>query len=442
MATLVRSFEAAARVPATRNRTQTFRAALAANPHYLIVGLLAAGLIPALRACRLPVRFAWGDLLQAWVGLMFQSVCLASLLYVLSGPLASTLGPVARRYWNEKRRLLLLAPFFGVLLWILGFGAGLVLTIGVLALLELMDRAREKHASLASPISAVMLPGAYLFAGLVLVFAYNNIIVSVRSYGLYDATFNHIDSLLLGGATVSSIAHQAARILPVGALKFLEFVYFGMFSQIGAGIILTGLTQGRSRALKLVGALLTAYSLALVCFYIWPSHGPYYSCPHHFAEFPRQLRAYATQMTLLARARSVWAGRGIPSIGTDYYIAFPCMHIAQPLIVMWFLRRWRRVLAALSIVNVMLVASIVLLEWHYLVDLLGGVVVAALAILFVNRGFRRANASPKSPSQNAVTISSADQILLCTQKDTQNQATSRLSPEAPAPESQEAHMDV
>jgi hypothetical protein len=27
------------------------------------------------------------------------------------------------------------------------------------------------------------------------------------------------------------------------------------------------------------------------------------------------------------------------TIGTNYYIAFPCMHIAQPLVVLWFFAR-------------------------------------------------------------------------------------------------------
>jgi membrane-associated phospholipid phosphatase len=39
-----------------------------------------------------------------------------------------------------------------------------------------------------------------------------------------------------------------------------------------------------------------------------------------------------------------------------------------------------------------MVVAILLLEWHYAVDLIGGVVVAALAILIVNSGsfsFRR-----------------------------------------------------
>ena len=61
-------------------------------------------------------------------------------------------------------------------------------------------------------------------------------------------------------------------------------------------------------------------------------------------------------------------------------IGFPCMHIALPLISIWFLREWRRVIMILAVFDFSLVASILLLEWHYIIDLFAGVLVAALAV--------------------------------------------------------------
>jgi hypothetical protein len=56
------------------------------------------------------------------------------------------------------------------------------------------------------------------------------------------------------------------------------------------------------------------------------------------------------------------------------------MHITQPLIVMWFLRRWKRILVVLAAYDVLLVIAIILLEWHYFVDILAAVPVAGIAI--------------------------------------------------------------
>ena len=81
----------------------------------------------------------------------------------------------------------------------------------------------------------------------------------------------------------------------------------------------------------------------------------------------------------------------IPQVATvnlvDYYIGFPSMHVAMPLIAVWFLRKWRKITVILIGFDVLLLISIVALQWHYLVDLAGGLLVAGLAI-FINRRFK------------------------------------------------------
>ena len=97
---------------------------------------------------------------------------------------------------------------------------------------------------------------------------------------------------------------------------------------------------------------------------------------------------YTIQKYTLANVNAVWEHKPKSQIGLDYFIAFPCMHIAQPLIVMWFLRRWKRILAFLILLNLVILVSVLLLEWHYVVDVLGGVLVALAAIVAVN-GWRK-----------------------------------------------------
>jgi hypothetical protein len=218
-----------------------------AHVHFCLTGLMAVALIPALHAARLPLRFDWPHLLEAWVGLMFQATFLACVLYVIGGPLRVTLRPVLLRYWNDKRRLILLVPLLAELGWLFGAAVAGLVTVAFVAFVELTERTRKQPGALLAATRSVMLPAAYLFAGLVMVFAYNNVIVSFRFFGAYDAVFNRLDSWILGGATVSGIAHHAGAHLSLGAYRFLEFVYFGMFSQIGAGIILVGLYRGMGK---------------------------------------------------------------------------------------------------------------------------------------------------------------------------------------------------
>ena len=61
------------------------------------------------------------------------------------------------------------------------------------------------------------------------------------------------------------------------------------------------------------------------------------------------------------------------------------MHIVQPLIVLWFFRARKGLLILLIAFDVLLVPAILLLEEHYLVDLIAAVPVAALAIAICGR---------------------------------------------------------
>lgn len=358
---------------------------LGRNAHFVASALLGVALFPALSSLKLPTRFDWPTYFVAyWFRLALDSICYAVVLYLIGFPFRETIQPVWRRYRESRRPLLLLVAAWVGFLWLFGPGLGLTLCVSLVAVLELVNRMREQRGELSGVAGAVFIPAAYLFLGLILIFAYNDIIVSLRFYGAFDALLNRMDARIMGGVTVSDMGHWTVRHLPTGILEFLEFVYFGMFTQIGAGIFLTGLAFGRKRAVQFIGAILTGYYLALILFFLWPSHGPYYLSASHFAELPHTLRTYTSQQRLLANAQMFWEHKGKDRIGLDYYIAFPCMHIAQPLIVMWFLRKWKRIVGFLVGVDVLLLAPVLLLEWHYVVDLLGGVVVALLAIGIVD----------------------------------------------------------
>jgi hypothetical protein len=345
--------------------------------HYWVSGILGVALVPALRWLHLPARFDLVTLGTAyWLVLAAQSIFAAAILYLIGMPRQDTLQPLLECYRRSPIRIVLLLFYFGILGWAFTWVKALILTVDTAALLEL--REQRKPQSLGT--AAVLIPALYFFTGFLLVLAYNCIIVSLRFNFAFDAAFKTIDTWLLLGGSVSNLSHWAVAHFPVSFFRFLEFIYFGMFPQIGAGIILVALSDGKARALQFVGTILMAYYIALGLFYLWPSQGPYYLCPGHFSRFPSSLRAYAIEKFLIAHALALWNHVPISRISTDYFIAFPCMHVTQPLIVLWFLRRWKRMVIILAAYDVLLVASILLLEWHYVVDLIGGVVVAGIAI--------------------------------------------------------------
>ena len=351
------------------------------SSHYWFSLLLGAALIPLLKWQGLPVAFDWLKLGSAyWLVLAAQSIFVATLLsFFMSSP---NWKSSLLRLLRERSRLLLLLIFFFALFWTLTWVKALIITVDTFAASEVFRKLSPTDRK--KVLSAVFIPALYLFGGFLLVFAYNDIILSLRFFGATDAVFNRMDRWLLHGFSVSDLCHWAVQHLSVSFFRALEFIYFGMFSQIGAGLILIALSDGRRRALHFVGTILTAYYLALVLFYLWPSQGPFYLCAGHFTVFPHELQSHAIQKWSLANSQGLWRHVPLHRISTDYYIAFPCMHIAQPLVVMWFLRRWKCILAVLAAYDTLLVVAIVLLEWHYLVDVIAGVLVAAAAILLVS----------------------------------------------------------
>jgi hypothetical protein len=313
-------------------------------------------------------------------------------------PRKEVLEPLLGRYRKDPLRIVPLLLFSAVVLWITHWLRALVLTVDAVALLELCNRRTPK--GLRQAAFAVLTPAAYLFFGFLMVLAYNNVIVSVRYNFATDPALAAIDRWLLDGRSVSELTHWALQTFPLSFFKALEFIYFGMFLQIGASLILLALSDGRTQALQFVGTVLLSYYLALVIFYIWPAQGPYNLCPAHFSRFPADLQSYNIQKTIIRDALALWNHEPISRISTDYFIAFPCMHIVQPIIVLWFLRRWRRLVVALLAYDALLVGAILMLEMHYVIDIVAALPVAALAIAITDGSFRSMRLEPQALSRN------------------------------------------
>jgi len=347
--------------------------------HYSISLLLGIALVPLLRRLHLPTAFDWTTLATAyWLVLASQSIFVAAVLCLIGFPGELVLRPLLDHYRREPLRIVLVLIYALILFYTLSWMKACILTVDTVAILEYRERGGFRRLRQAA--GSILVPALYLFAGFLVVLAYNSIIVSVRFNFAYDPAFNAIDKWMLHGHSVSDLSHWALGNFPLSFFKFLEFIYFGMFPQIGAGIILVSLVDGKNRGLQFVGAILMAYYLALGLFYLWPSQGPYYSCPAHFSRFPDTLQAYSIQKLLIAHAQRLWEHFPVQRISADYFIAFPCMHIAQPIIVVWFLRRWRGIVFSLCAYDALLIVAILLLEWHYLADIIAGVSVACMAI--------------------------------------------------------------
>jgi hypothetical protein len=356
--------------------------------HWAATFALGVLVVPLFILLRLPLAVEWSRLLTIyWIGLSLHSVALATLLVIIGFPLRDTLAPVWAHYKAQKARFALLAGFTAIMFWEFGFMSGLVLLVLASVLAEIVDRTRGDLTAIGRFSAPLLVPSVYLFLGLVMVFAYNDVIATVRRPSAYDWLYLKSDAYLLLGSSVSALAHKYLREIPAAGY-WAEVLYYGMFNQIGAGLIVVAVCRGWKEASRYVGTLLTAYYLGLILFLLWPSMGPFYTCATHFSDFPQSLRTYGAQLGMATKVHMLATNRSLIRVDTDYFIAFPCLHIAQPLVVAWYLRKWKRMLAFLIAYDVVLIPAILLLEWHYVADIFGGLAVGVLAIFLNDRRSR------------------------------------------------------
>lgn len=362
---------------------------------YALLATLSLLVIPAFLLAHLPFRI---DLLgfagAYWMGTASHGAFVAILLMLFGLPFRQTLTSFFQRYRRQKARIILAVLLAIGLSWLLGFWLGLVVTVDALALAEFMERKKD---AFEATLTEIFWPGLYLFCGILLVFALNHAIAGIRYLGTYDEAFRRLDWLIFR-ADVPSIARWSISHLPGWFLGLLQFSYFSLYPQIGGAIFLTVFLGDQPHAVQYVRAILVGYAIALVLFFVWPAKGPYFLWPLHPSGYSPSMTVISMQKALASKARMLWAHRLPPVVANvnmiDYYISFPCMHLSFAIITIWFLRRWKRIaLIMLVFDTTLLTPAIILLEWHYVVDLFGGVVVAFLAIWISGRVSRRTDVS-------------------------------------------------
>lgn len=351
------------------------------SAHWCASAFFAAILFPLFHFAHLPFRLDLGDMGGAyWVGSGVRAVFCATFLYVLAFPWKDTVRPVIDRFYSKWWLAAVGLSFVIGMIALFGVSLGAYVIVFGIALSELMIR---RQAKFVSSLLDIALPALYLFVGLLIVLSFQHAIGGLKFAGSYDPFFRGLDRKLFH-ADVSSISHFTLRHLPPWTQRGLELAYYSLFTQIGLGMIIVSLALGRKAGLKYVATLLAAYYIALAIFAFWPTIGPFSSCDTHASGYATALGTFAGQEVVIAKARLLLQHSTIPAVQTvnmaDYFIGFPCLHVALPLIVLWSLRKWRGMALALIVLDLFLVSSIVILEWHYLVDMVAGIFVAVLAI--------------------------------------------------------------
>src|SRR5207302_9106907 len=201
------------------------------NLHWWLTAAFLLALFPLFHRAALPLSIDLADMAGAyWAGTGVRAVFCAVLLYVLCFPWAVTVAPVFQRFRESKFLLLVeLVVFLAMMIWFFGVFLGLEVVVDGIALAELMARRKERFGA---ALVDVAMPAAYLFIGIVVVFAFQHGIAGLKFAGAYDPFFEHLDRVIFH-ADVSQMSHAALAFLPGWAARILEYSYYSLFMQIG-----------------------------------------------------------------------------------------------------------------------------------------------------------------------------------------------------------------
>ena len=314
----------------------------ARNLHFAATLAFTLALPFALQSARFPIRFNWPQyFLSYWFVFGIRSILGAALFFLIGCP------EQFRRWLKTPRSQAPLSVQF---------------------------------AQFAKRVVAVVLPASYLFIGLIVAFSYNDIIAALKFNFQADAQLNRIDAWMMHGLTVSRLAHLVAAHVPLRTFDVMTTIYFLLFPALGSTLAFLALQSGAARAIQFVGALMTSYYFVVACFYLIPAVGPFVICPDHFSVFPRAMKMFAGHYEYIEVLKGYMAGQRPDVLGPHYFAALPCMHIVQPLIALWFLRPWRRLAFLFVLFNVVLIPCILLLEQHYVIDLIAAIPLILLVL--------------------------------------------------------------
>jgi len=150
--------------------------------------------------------------------------------------------------------------------------------------------------------------------------------------------------------------------------------------------------QSREHYRRFVGALLLMCFIAFATYLFFPSAPPWWQFPNEVVKINNET------------VKVLWQGKYFvsqiyTSFNPNQFAAFPSLHAAFPaLAAVYAWKRYRALSIGLILWSLAVLASIVYLGEHYIVDALAGYVYVAVAVIIVELVSRRLTSRPARPS--------------------------------------------
>jgi hypothetical protein len=214
---------------------------------------------------------------------------------------------------------------------------------------------------------------------------YSHVKAGVALRPLRDAWLYELDRWICLGNEPWTLVRQW---IPNAGFE-MHLVYMSFFPVIIASIYWMTVFGSEQLANRFTCAVCIAFLIGALAYHAVPAFGPFYYCASGSTESIAP-SAHGLQQLLVDHARLVQNSSEVRP--WKYLGAFPSLHVGHVVILCWFVRRRRPLLALAAAYLVATMLSTIYLGWHYLLDWAGGALVAMGAVLITEFAAQRCHA--------------------------------------------------
>jgi hypothetical protein len=210
-----------------------------------------------------------------------------------------------------------------------------------------------------------------------------------------DGTLASWDRLLFFGHTPAVLLHELFG--QHVAMYVLVVIYESFSTLVSVAFVAAVVLPDDVRdAYAFIASLVCVWILGVASYYAIPSLGPFHVAPHDFAGLPHTM-VQDTQARYMAQRAHFLADPHAPDAFAQVS-AFASLHVGVTTVILLMVHRLglRRLAAAMTVFLVGTVLATVYLGWHFVVDDVAGLVIAAISV-FV--GCRIAPPRPRGPAE-------------------------------------------
>ena len=359
------------------------------RPFVVLVGLQLSVLLVAMYihvSSTLPSSYSWSRTVMLFWRSVSDEYFIVTAFFVLLSSFAanrSWLGPKEFELKSDLLPAVFTLLLFGTLLLVPSHYNvwDLLLSMPAAALFYMTMRRKRLFAVLAGLVSGTVA---------LVVVSYAFTIIKSQLF-VHALPLDHLvvagEAALFGKPLYLRVAEWAAQNPPV--VRFSDWIYYLFFHHMALIALYLFSVGDWVEQRRYVLSLTTCYLIGALSYHIFPAVGPAYYSPSHFS-YLRQHAEYTVFIQDLLFKSTEGAKHGtLQFIETYAFIAcMPSLHMAHESVMLYFSRSSIPMLVFSGVFWAASLVAVLVLGWHYLFDVIAGVVLAIFVVMIASKAGR------------------------------------------------------